>query len=137
MTRSIVLKGKCSWFGGPHDDGVAPHEGLAIFNTSKGAPEGLFLDVARTNSLGTARRLNPNAHYIAVRWNYHVTSVAYLQGITVTVKNARTGKQFTDVHPADWGPNVRTGRVADLSPGLLKDLDLNTDDYVEVTIPLP
>jgi hypothetical protein len=39
--------------------------------------------------------------------------------------------------PCDWGPNERTGRIADLSPGVLKILKLVTDDEVEVRIPLP
>jgi hypothetical protein len=37
--------------------------------------------------------------------------------------------------PADWGPHENTGRVADISPGLMDDLDLKTDDEVEVTFP--
>ena len=35
--------------------------------------------------------------------------------------------------PADWGPHDDTNRVADLSPGLMDDLALTTDDDVEVT----
>ena len=36
--------------------------------------------------------------------------------------------------PADWGPNESTGRVADLSPCLMDDLGIKTDDEVEVTL---
>jgi len=36
--------------------------------------------------------------------------------------------------PVDWGPNLNTGRVADLSPGLAHFLHLGTDDVVEVTL---
>jgi hypothetical protein len=39
--------------------------------------------------------------------------------------------------PADWGPNVATGRVADLSPGLAHALGLATDDTCDLAIPLP
>src|SRR4029077_2450078 len=53
-----------------------------------------------------------------------------------TVTNPRTG-QSAVARPVDWGPNARTGRVADLSEGLAKKLGLNTDDTVEVSIPLP
>ena len=35
--------------------------------------------------------------------------------------------------PADWGPNEKTGRVADLSPGLMEALGIDTDDEVEVS----
>jgi len=44
------------------------------------------------------------------------------------------GKEFL-AWPADWGPNENTGRVADLSPGLMEALGLNTDDEVEVIYP--
>lgn len=37
----------------------------------------------------------------------------------------------------DWVPHQNTGRVADLSPGVAKFLGLQTDDEVEVIIPLP
>jgi hypothetical protein len=37
--------------------------------------------------------------------------------------------------PADWGPHPDTGRVADLSPGLMLDLGIETDDEVEIIFP--
>src|SRR4029434_6780 len=37
--------------------------------------------------------------------------------------------------PADWGPNENTGRVADLSPGLMEALGITTDDEVQVEYP--
>ena len=50
------------------------------------------------------------------------------------VTNTRTGMAQT-AFPADWGPNAATDRVADLSPALMRDLDLDTDDDVEVAYP--
>jgi hypothetical protein len=48
----------------------------------------------------------------------------------------RAGGIELTAFPADWGPNDEaTGRVADLSPGLLADLGLKTDDEVEVIFP--
>jgi uncharacterized protein (TIGR02594 family) len=41
------------------------------------------------------------------------------------------------VRPVDWGPNANTGRVIDVSPGVMAALGLKTDDTVTVTIPLP
>ena len=39
-------------------------------------------------------------------------------------------------HPADWGPHEeQTGRAADLSPGLMENLGIDTDDDVEVIYP--
>jgi hypothetical protein len=37
--------------------------------------------------------------------------------------------------PADWGPHEDTGRVADISPGLMKALGIQTDSSVEVIFP--
>src|SRR5258707_15251413 len=37
-------------------------------------------------------------------------------------------------HPVDWGPNIKTGRIADLSPGGAAALGLKTDDIVTVTL---
>ena len=37
--------------------------------------------------------------------------------------------------PADWGPHGDTNRVADLSPGLMENLGITTDDEVEVIYP--
>jgi hypothetical protein len=50
------------------------------------------------------------------------------------VRSVETGRALT-AFPADWGPHENTGRVADLSPGLMLDLDLDTDDEVIVIFP--
>ena len=49
------------------------------------------------------------------------------------VENPANGRT-ADARPADWGPNISTGRVADLSPGLAAALGLQTDDVVRITI---
>jgi hypothetical protein len=46
----------------------------------------------------------------------------------------RTGRQFR-AWPADWGPHQDTGRIADISLGLMEYLGIETDDDVEVTFP--
>jgi hypothetical protein len=124
-----TVTGKCSWFGGAHDTGVGPHEGLAIVQSARQLPEFFLPD----NGLGLARRLNPAKRYIAMRWNYHLTPVSWLLEHTVTV--SAHGKSF-EAQPVDWGPNIHTGRIADLSPALLHDLGLQTNGIVTVVIPL-
>ncbi len=134
----IVLRGKCSWFGGPNDMGVKRNEGLALVSKSDlDKFDGYFLDRNPPKTTGLARRLNPTSYYIACRWNYKSTSREYLQGITVSVRNPNKPGAFLQARPVDWGPNVKTGRVADLSPGLMKALDLETNGIVEVNILLP
>ena len=70
--------------------------------------------------------------YIACRWNYQQTSRAFLQDSVAHV--SANGRTVSNVRPMDWGPNERTGRVADFSPGLAEALGLSTNDTCEVTI---
>jgi N-acetylmuramoyl-L-alanine amidase len=123
--------GKCSSFGGPYDDGVSPSEDLAFYSEIEQAPH-LFLPYQPGGTTGLARRLNPYIHYVACRWDYNVTPKAMLREEIALV---RAGGIELTAFPADWGPNENTGRVADLSPGLLADLGLTTDDEVEVIFP--
>ena len=55
---TLNLKGKVSHFGGPHDEGVAPDEGLAFIYDVDTAPH-LFLSYQPQGTTGLARRLNP------------------------------------------------------------------------------
>jgi N-acetylmuramoyl-L-alanine amidase len=130
---SLTLKGKASWFGGPEDNGVAPDEGLAFIYDVDTAPH-LFLSYQPEGTTGLARRLNPQVPYVACRWDYDVTSPLMLLEEMALVHAPKTGKSLK-VYPADWGPHVDTGRVADLSPGAMEILGIKTDDTVEVIFP--
>ena len=125
--------GKCSSFGGPDDEGVSPREELAFIHEMDQAPH-LFLPYQPEGTSGLARRLNPYVHYVACRWNYDDTSREMLTDKVALVRAPATGIALT-AFPADWGPNANTGRVADLSPGLMADLGIETDDVVEITFP--
>ena len=125
--------GTCSSFGGPDDAGVSPSEELAFIHEMDQAPH-LFLPYQPEGTSGLARRLNPYVHYVACRWNYNVTSRDMLLDKVALVRAPATGIALT-AFPADWGPHENTGRVADLSPGLLADLGIETDDEVEVRFP--
>jgi hypothetical protein len=108
--------------------------GLAIYSSVSQRPE-LFLSSQPPGTTGLARRLNPNAMYLAMRWDYKVTSITWLRQHQVTITNPKNGKSVL-AWPADWGPNINTGRIADLSPGVASKLGLNTDDTVEVSVPI-
>lgn len=126
-----ILRGKCSHFGGPNDMGVSPDEGLAFIYDVEDAPW-LFLPEQPPGTTGLARRLDADGvFYIACRWNYDETPKAMLPDMLVKVGAPKTGKAFR-AYPADWGPHVDTGRVADLSPGLMEALGITTDDEVVV-----
>lgn len=129
----FYAKGKCSKFGGPRDTGVSPSEGLAMYSSIEQAPW-LFLPIQPPGTTGLARRLNPTVPYIACRWDYDVTPKNMLrQGIALVKANGISLKTFI----GDWGPHQDTGRVADLSPILMDNLGLTTDDEVEVIFPYP
>jgi hypothetical protein len=128
---SIV--GKVSHFGGPEDTGVSPSEGLAFIYEIEEAPH-LFLPYQPAGTTGLARRLNPHIHYIACRWDYNKVPKVDLLDDVALVTSTKTGVSLT-AFPADWGPNENTGRVADISPGLMADLGITTDDEVEVIYP--
>jgi N-acetylmuramoyl-L-alanine amidase len=126
--------GTCSHFGGPDDEGVSPDEGLAFIYSVDDAPQ-LFLPYQPEGTTGLARRLNPYVHYVACRWDYSKTPKPSLLDDVALVRATETGLAMK-AFPADWGPHEeKTGRAADLSPGLMEDLDLTTDDEVEVIFP--
>lgn len=133
---TITIKGKMSIFGGPNDQGVKPDEGLALFDPGDvAANEALFLPDQPPGTTGLARRLNPDANYLACRWEYGVTPKAFLK--TATAKVTKPNGQTIDARPVDWGPNADTGRVADLSPGLAAALGLQTDQDCIVELAAP
>jgi hypothetical protein len=133
------IVGKCSWFGGPHDLTVQPDEGLALCSDLEVGEfdSELFLPHQPPGTTGLARRLNPDALYIACRWDYRVTPRDWLQSHGVTVVNNHTGASVGGVQPIDWGPSEITNRIADLSPGVLKAIGLVTDNICAIDIPVP
>jgi hypothetical protein len=135
---SLIIEGKCAYFGGPDDHGVAAAEGLALVGVGDVAKfAGCFLPAQPHGTTGLARRLDPNAHYIACRWNYAQTSRSYLQEIRVDVCDPHNPSVHFPARPVDWGPAAGTRRVACLSPGLMKALGVDTDHVVRVVVPLP
>jgi len=117
------MRGKCSWFGGPDDKGVNESETLALY------PRRL------------ARSLEPDEFYCAIRMLYNVIPGMtveegkqiyrdHLQVKVTNLKNART----VLCKIVDWGPDTRTGRTIDLSPGAMKALGVRTDDEVEIEL---
>ena len=132
-----ILQGKISTFGGPKDTSIRADEGLALVDSSNfESLKKYFLREQPPGTTGLARRLDPEHYYIACRWEYATTPKHYLNKILVEVRNPENGRS-AQAKPLDWGPAVWTGRVADLSPGLAKFLELETDDTCSVEIPHP
>lgn len=134
----MKISGKVSHFGGPEDTGVTSSEDLAFWEEYEDVPhpEELFLPEQPPGTTGLARRLDPQKYYIACRWDYDVYSKASLaSGDHFAWICAQKTGRCASARPADWGPNENTGRVADISPGLMALLGITTDDMVDVTYP--
>jgi hypothetical protein len=142
--NDIVLlgTGRMSIFGGPADEGVGPHEGLALIGPTDLALwwfSCLFLAEQPPGTTGLARRLNPRAFYLAMRWDYATYPKAMLRETVARVSNPANGRRIF-ARPVDFGPGdgsvidgestPDTGRIADLSPGAAAALGLRTDDLV-------
>jgi N-acetylmuramoyl-L-alanine amidase len=132
----LHVTGKVSHFGGPDDTGVSASEGLAFIHDIDQHSQHLFLPMQPAGTTGLARRLNEHVHYIACRWDYAATPKEMLRtsGQVALVRSPDTEIALT-AFPADWGPHEDTGRVADLSPSLMADLGITTDDEVEIIYP--
>lgn len=135
MGDGFRIVGTCSHFGGPDDHGVDEDEGLAFIDDKMDAPHLFLPDGAPgTEDMGLARCLNPFVHYLAVRWDYGKYPKPSLLENVARVTALKTGISLV-AFPADWGPHQDTGRIADLSPGLMTDLGITTDDEVCVEYP--
>ncbi len=129
-----TLRGPIKTFG---RDGARPDEGLALIRNWTEAdrlmPKLFLPDVPRVGTPLVAH-LDPTTFYVAARWDYSVTSRRWLLSHKVRVKNPATGVEH-EAQPVDWGPNVATKCVMDLSPGLARALGLVVNQEAELTIP--
>ena len=137
----LTFTGPTSTFGGIHDMGVGPDEGLSLVERSEMhlyAPDNIFLPASPPGTTGLARQLNEDSLYCAMRWDWTKTPRAWLQHVYVLV--SCKGKTIK-VRPVDYGPGrtaVTMSRIIDLSPGAAKALGVTTDvDNVTVVVPLP
>ena len=147
MSEYIFLgSGKMSVFGGPADEGVGPHEGLALVGPTDLAfwwYSCLFLPQQPPETTGLARRLNPRAFYLAMRWDYARWPKQVLRNAIVKLTNP-SNDFHVFARPVDYGPGdgsvidgnptPGTGRIADLSPGAATVLGLQTDNVVKCEI---
>lgn len=116
------VRGRVSWFGGPNDSGVGSQETGAITG------ERLRSLNSPTNPSRDALSSRPeDFYYAAMRWNYNGQGARPWRNARVVVSNPDSGVSLV-VRAVDWGPNINTARVIDLSPQALRELGLQTDD---------
>jgi hypothetical protein len=130
-----TFRGRTATWGGPNDAGLTPDEGLALILPSELSRfSEYFLPAQPPGTTGLARRLNPDSYYMSARWDFSVTSKEFLKTNLVLVRNPKNGKSARAL-PVDWGPPARTGRAAEISPGLANYLDVITNEEIEFEIP--
>jgi len=125
------LEGRCSEFGGIHDEGMKNDTGLAFYEPHEAnlRPD-IFLPAPADNpSQETWKRLRPDFPYIALNLpHYYERSDAQKTPFKIT--NPKT-KQWVIAFVVDRGPGAK-GRVVDLSPCIMARLRIETDDIVQV-----
>ncbi len=125
------VSGRVSWFGGPSDTGVGPSETVAISGeVARSLNSPLHPDAA------TLAAHPERYYYVAMRFSYSPMGTSFWRSARLIIANPRTGVRVV-VRPADWGPNTSTGRVMDLSPQVIADLGLTTDDTAIVAFAQP
>lgn len=129
--RSFV-RGKVSWFGGRNDTGVTATETGAITGEVLRSLDG---GAAGPSAADRARRPE-NYYYCAMRFDYSPQGRTWWKNARLLVVSPSTGKAVV-VRCVDWGPHTRTGRVIDLSPQVMRDLGLRTDDVALVSFAAP
>lgn len=130
----MKVSGKMSTFGGPTDTGVSANEGLALISDHDLREwwfRRLFLDAQPPYTTGLARRLDPDAFYIAMRWAQLGIGRSAARRSIFRLSNPANNKRIF-AQGADYGPAAWTNRECDMSEGCAFALDLNTDDTVEV-----
>ncbi len=129
------VRGKVSWFGGPNDTGVTSQETGAITGERLRS-----LNSPTQPSTATLNSRPGDFYYIAMRWDYAPRGKDAWRAARLLVVNPTNNKAVV-VRPVDWGPNINTRRVMDLSPQALRDLGLTTDQdaliaFVDAGTPL-
>ena len=149
MKTTDQQTGKVCSFGGPYD--LDNGDSSLTLYTGTGEQvfkycgiKGLFLEKQPVNTYGSSKRLNPEAYYIALRWEEYYPEYggketsekvkSFLREAKVIVRN-ENGRKILTADPVEWGPEEKSGRIGKLSPGLMRDLGLKNDDLATVILP--
>ena len=128
----MKIIGKCSCFGGANDCGMSSDTGLALYEPHEAdrRPDIFLPAPADDPKQETWKRLRTDFPYVAMRFS-KVVGREWLQNQPWKITNPKTG-QWVMGFVVDYGPAESTGRVVDLSPGIMARLRIKTDDEVIV-----
>lgn len=121
------VRGKVSHFGGPGDSGVSSTETGAITGERMRS-----LNSPLNPSSSDLRNRPEDFYYVAMRWDYNQRGKAAWADVRILVVNPENGRRVV-LRPVDWGPNIRTERIVDVSPQAIRDLGASTDDELLVS----
>jgi hypothetical protein len=125
------VRGRVSWFGGPRDTGVTATETGAVSGERLRS-----LNDPVSPSASTLMSRPADYYFVAMRWNYRPNSTTWWRNARILVRNPTTGRTVV-ARPVDWGPNTSTRRVVDVSPQVMTDLGVTTDNDVDVAFAAP
>lgn len=138
------MNGKCSEFGGNDDEGMQFDSGLALYEPWEAdrrpdifyAEDPTWLEknpewAARYKGerQPTWSRLKTDFYYFAIKYDKAIHR-NFWQNTPFKVSNPENG-DWCAGFLVDWGPGAE-GRLVDLSPGIMKRLNLKTDDLVTI-----
>ena len=136
------IRGTAREWGGP-DDKWGKGGDLALLSANDLNSEAFgmyFLPAQPPGTTGLIKRLNPDSFYVNSRWNYAITPRSVLRRTMVRIwKLDASGKPVgkpVEAQAVDWGPPASEGFACDVSPAVIKALNLAPADRVELEIPL-
>ncbi|MBO6933999.1 MAG: N-acetylmuramoyl-L-alanine amidase [Deltaproteobacteria bacterium] len=125
------VRGKISWFGSP-DDRSIPTSGTGAITGERVR----YLNDPVDPSAETLAARPADYYWIAMRWNYEPRGREFWRNARFVLTNPATGASVV-ARAVDWGPHTRTRRVVDVSPQVMSDLGLVTDQDVLVAFAAP
>ena len=139
---SPTVRGTVREWGGPKDEHGKGGD-LALLSpndVTSDAFKQYFLPAQPAGATGLIKRLNPDSFYVNARWDYSITPRSVLRRTKVRIRklgaDGKPSQEYIEAQAVDWGPPASTGFACDVSPAVMKKLNLSASDKVELEVPL-
>lgn len=135
-----TIRGTAREWGGPNDQHGKGGD-LALLSPNDVTSDVFkpyFLPTQPPGTTGMITRLNPETFYANARWDYSITPRSVLRRTKVRIRkltaDGKASEIFVDAQAVDWGPPAFTGFACDVSPAVIKTLNLSATDKVELEV---
>ena len=135
-----TVRGTAREWGGPNDLHGKGGDLALLSQNDVGSDvfKSYFLPAQPPGTVGLIKRLNPDTFYVNARWDYSITPRSVLRRTKVRIRkldaNGKASEVFVDAQAVDWGPPASTGFACDVSPAVVKKLNLSATDKVELEV---